>query len=168
MAAITSTIGLAIAAAGVGVSVFSAASQAKYAKKSLAAQREAENLRRQQMNLDAVRRRREIARNAQVAQAQSLTTATNQGAAGSGPEGALAGIAGQANTALAGSLQAQDLGNRIFDANEKGSYAQAGAAQAGMWGSIGGALGSLGQGMIKQHETIGNVWRNIFQPQGSY
>lgn len=159
---IIAAVGLGIAAAGTAMSIRGQQQQAKYAKQSLAAQRQAEEIRRQQMNLDAIRRRREIARQSQLAQAQALAIGTAQGTSGSGLEGALAGISGQAGVATQGSVQAQDLGNRIFDANAMASYYQGKGADAQSFTAIGSSLSSLGGGIIKNQDTIGNLYRQTF------
>lgn len=77
-------------------------------------------LRQNQMNLDAVRRKRDIIRQAQVAQANATAVANNQGAGQSSAlQGALAGISGQAGTNLLGVSQNQEIGNKMFDLDNK-------------------------------------------------
>lgn len=77
----------------------------------------AENgIRRQQMNLDAERRKRDVIRNAQVAHANATAVGYNQGAGNSSAlSGATSGIAGQAATMTKGIADNQELGNNLFD-----------------------------------------------------
>lgn len=77
---------------------------------------EENNIRQAQMNLDAERRKRDVIRNAQVAQANATAIAYNQGAGNSSAlAGAKSGITSQANTMKVGIEQNQELGNSLFD-----------------------------------------------------
>jgi hypothetical protein len=105
--------------------------QAKAAKK-------AERARKRQMELDAMRKRRESIRQAQVARAEAESSAVSQGAgAGSGLAGGLAQITSQQNQNLQYSFQDQQLGERVFKANAQ--YASAGTLIG-----IGSGISSLG------------------------
>lgn len=124
-------IGLAIAAIGTGVAVKGQMDVAE-------ATQDAEKLRKKQMNLDAMRRRREIARQAILARSQALSNATAQGAGeGSGLQGGYGQISGEAGRATLETNQSQTIGSGIFDANAR-------AAKGEGITAIGGGLRSLG------------------------
>lgn len=73
-------------------------------------------LRRQQMNLDANRRKRDIIRQSQVATANAEAAAANSGALNSsGIEGARGSISGQAGVNFLGVSQNQEIGNKMFN-----------------------------------------------------
>lgn len=147
-----------IAAIGVAASIASVAvgmSSAKEAKKQGELSRQAEETRKTQMNLDSMRKRREMIRNAQVAAAQSQAVAGAQGASeSSSAQGALAGISGQAGVNTLGVTQNQELGNRLFDINAQKATSM--ANQQSMQ-SISSGLGSLGGMMMKNSGTIAQV-----------
>lgn len=118
-------MGAAIMAIGTVISGVAALQQAKSAEK-------AEKIRKRQMNLEAVRQKREIIRQGIRARAEALSTATAQGGAeSSGLQGGYGQIAGQQNRALLANEQDRRLGNKMFNANA--DYAK--------WGGI-GAIGS--------------------------
>jgi len=84
-------------------------------------QSQADELRQQASQLDATRRRREAIRQGIVAQSQSLTTATNQGAASPGStalEQSRADISGQTGVNLLGISQNLEIGQRLFAINK--------------------------------------------------
>ena len=159
--AIAAIIGAGAAVAGTGIAAYATIQSGNAQRKQMKAQEQAEAARRQQMNLDAIRRRREMIRQAQVARATALSTAENQGASeGSGIEGALGQISGQTGSNILGSSQNQELGNRIFDANALAStYAQQ-ASNANSMAAFGGQLQSLGGTLVKNE--------GIFQKFGTY
>lgn len=164
--AIAAIVGAASAVAGAGISGYAAVESSNANRKQMAAQRRAEEARRQQMNLDATRRRREMLRQAQVARAQAVSTASNQGASeGSGLAGALGQIEGQTGSNILGLNQNQELGNRIFDANALAStYAQQ-AASANAFGAVGSQLQSLGGSLIKNEGLINKFGTYFSSPK---
>jgi len=86
----------------------------------------AEEARRQQMNLEATRSRREVIRNALITRSTALSGATARGAqGGSGLQGGFAQIANQRSQMLTGIFQNTDIGNAIFEANR--AFAEAGS-----------------------------------------
>jgi hypothetical protein len=133
-------MGAAVMAIGTVISGVAALQQAKSAQK-------AEQIRKRQMNLEAVRQKREIVRQGIRARAEALSTATAQGGAeSSGLQGGYGQIAGQQNRALLANEQDRKLGNKMFSANA--DYAK--------WGGIGAAgsgLSSLGSQM--SGKTVG-------------
>ena len=98
----------------------------------------AEMARKEQMNLDANRAKRETIRQSMIARATSLTRSYGQGAGeSSGARGAEAQITGVLGYGLTGIRQNQALGNQIFqanydvfEANARGADAQTRANQA--------------------------------------
>jgi len=168
MAAVTA----AVAAAGIGMSIYGSVQQSKAAKQQAAAQqqmiaaeKEAEEARRRQMELDARRKSMEVIRNQQRARSLALAAASNQGALlGSGLQGGYAQIAGQTGVNIAGIQQNLALGRDIFSANEdlsnaKMAYARYGSdlATARGWSSIGGTL-------VSNAGTIGNLMGGFGTP----
>lgn len=153
MPAITTMIALAsVAVAGAGVAMsMKAASANQEAQNTIISNQKAEQAAQtQQMNLDAMRRKREIVRQSLAARANSLATTTNQGASlGSGLAGAYGGISGRTGTNYLGTNQNQELGAEIGQAKLGilGGYQQAAAAQT--MGAIGSGLTSLGGAALK-------------------
>ena len=99
----------------------------------------AEKLRKRQMNLDAMRKKRELIREGVMARAQAVSAATAQGAGeGSGLAGGVAQVTGQVNRNVLATGQDQQLGNRMFKANQK-------YAQGGMISAVGSGISSVGQ-----------------------
>lgn len=90
-------------------------------KDVIAAQSQADELRQQASTLDATRRRREAIRQGIVAQSQSLTAATNQGAASPGSTAvaqSAADISGQTGVNLLGISQNLEIGQKLFAINK--------------------------------------------------
>jgi len=112
-------------------------------QKQEAATEKAEDARKQQMNLDVQRKRREALRQAMLARSVALSNATNQGAQfGSGLAGGLAQITSAGNRNVNALNQDKQLGNTIFDANKE--YAQGGML-AGFGSSLSNASNALGR-----------------------
>lgn len=161
MAALTTIIaavGIAAGIAGTAVSYMGAQEQADANKKMQAEQKKQEALRQQQMNLEAMRKKREIVRQANFARASSLSTATNQGGAeSSGFQGALATISGNAGRGSLATSQNQQLGNDMFASNARMAgfmgQAQSGASMA----SMGSGISSLGGALTQNAGTISQV-----------
>lgn len=161
MAAFTSivaAIGLGLSAASVGTQVYSMSQQAKVQKEMASKQREAEAVRQQQMNLESMRRKREMIRQANAASSMAVASATNQGGGeSSGLAGALSTVSGRAGVGVLAGNQNQELGGKMFDINSQMATLQGErAGYEGMAGMASG-IGSLGGAMIKNSETIGKV-----------
>jgi len=163
MAALTTIlIGAAVAAtvAGTAIAYQGQRAQAKAQKQALAIQMQQEETRRQAMNLDANRKKREVLRQQQLLRAQALATAANQGAGGpgsSGIEGAIGQIQGQSGVNQLGINQQQELGNTMFDQNQQITAAGIRAANAGGMVALGTGLSSLGGAVIRNAGTIGRI-----------
>lgn len=144
---------------GTAVSVYgavsSASAQKRMAEEQAAANKQGENVRRQQMELDAGRRRRQAVRESLLARAQAQTVGTAQGASdSSGVAGAMAqatatGLQNQ-NTAT----QAEILGGRIFDVNARFADATLRGQQAMATGSM---ISSLGGAIASNAQTFGRL-----------
>lgn len=147
--AIATGIGLAISAIGLGVQVDAAGDAAK-------AQQKAEAARKKQMELDALRRRREAIREAIAARSLALSNATAQGAAeGSGLLGGYAQIAGQAGRNILATNQNVELGNQIYDANSQYASAQSRS-------SIGGGMVDIGKTVLNNNKKIAQIGDTLF------
>lgn len=127
--------------AGTGMQVFGAMKQADAAK-------DAEKMRRRQMNLEAVRAKREQIRRSQVARASAVANAVTQGAENSSAlEGGKAQIANEAGRNMVAIEQDRRLGNNIFKANER-------YAEAGKWQALGGGVSALGGAVSSVSGTL--------------
>lgn len=121
-----------------GLSVIGGVVSAIGSMKQAAASAKAEKLRSRMMQLEAMRKRRELIREGVVARAQATSNAVAQGAGeGSGLKGGIAQITNQQNRNVLASRQDEELGKGVFKANA--AYAKAG----GMI-SIGQGISSLG------------------------
>ena len=91
-----------------------------------------------------------------LAQSSALATATSQGAAsGSALQGAYGTIQGRGTTDIVGVNQNQQLGNAVFAANRQ-------AAQGAATASLGGALQTVGGGILQNRQTISSVGSYLF------
>lgn len=134
-------VGLALTAIGTGTAVYGATQAAE-------ASQDAEDARKQQMNLDATRRRRAAIRESIVARGLSVNTAAAQGASeGSAIAGSIAQISGNAGESISNTNQNVQLGNKIFDANGRR------AASESISG-IGQGLQSWGQMVMSNADKI--------------
>lgn len=147
--------------------------------------RTAENLRKQQMELDAMRSRREVIRNAVAARAQSLTAAFAQGAQNSsGLFGSLNQITAEAGRQGLAISQNLSIGRGIFAANiaasenisaanrlatkENVQRAKLGAASnvaqanvAALGVNSGSAYSQLGGSIVSSSQTIGKIGASL-------
>ena len=115
----------------------------------------AEDARNRQMDLEAARQRRDVARRAMVARAESTSAATQAGAQyGSGLAGGQAQITGQAAGAGLGINQNQQIGTEIFQANKS---IAAGQAQQSLGNSISG-FGSMLFGNLDTFNRLGTYY----------
>lgn len=165
----------AIAAVGVGLAGVSlwqgnkaaqanAAAQQQQVNAQVTAQKESEALRKQQMDLDATRRRREVLRQSVAARSASLAVTTAQGAAyegGSAVPGAYGSIAGRTGVNTVGINQNQEIGSSLFNVhqNQLTAYQSAAAAQSKAQSNMAfwQGLGSLGGSLITNAGTIAQV-----------
>lgn len=142
---IIASIGLALGAAGAVVNYMGQSAVAS-------AQRKQEKIRQTQMNLDVMRRRREMVRQMLIARALGVSNATNQGAVGS-DSAVQGGIAQATQTAAVGSMdlnQNSQLGTQMFAANAQ-------EAQGRGIAGLGSAIGSWGSGLMQNSQVISRV-----------
>lgn len=151
-------IGLALAAIGTGVSVYSAIESADASK-------DAEKARKQQMNLDAARRRRSAIRESIVARGLALNTAAAQGASeGSAVSGAVAQISGNAAESISNTNQNVQLGNAIYDANGR-------RASAESMSGIGSGISTWGSMIMQNADKLKKLpsgLKGVFDPSEEY
>lgn len=143
--AIIAAVGVAVSAAGTGFGIMGQMKAADASKK-------ADALRERQMNLDAMRSKREAIRKNLIANANAQSIATNQGASESS---ALAGALGE-NTGVTGRNmqgieQNRTIGAGIFAANRQ-------IAAGESISSLGQGLGSLGGMFINNAQQFGRVF----------
>lgn len=118
--------------------------QYKGQEKQIKAQQKAEKLRERQMNLQAMRERREVIRQSILARSTALAQTTAQGAAAPGSSalgGAYGQISGDKNRMTVAINQNQQIGQGIFKANRQ--YFQ-GSQQIGMGQAVAGAGQAVG------------------------
>lgn len=135
---------MAAAAVTLGASLVGGYFQYKGQKQMIAAQQKAERLRERQMNLQAMRERRDVIRNSILARATALATTTNQGAAAPGSSalgGAYGQIGGDRGRQTVAINQNQEIGAGIFKANRQ--YF-AGTQKVGLGQGIAGAGEAVG------------------------
>lgn len=126
-----------------------------------------EKQRQLQMNLEARQRLRQAVREMVVGQAVALTNATNSGAGqSSGLAGGLAQVTSEGFQNALGILQAQKIGNKIFDLNTKITDTQTQfnkvSSQIQSDQQTSQALMSFGQSLLGNSTTIGNVGASLF------
>lgn len=127
------------AAINLGSALVGGFMQYKGMQTQIKAQQKAEKLRERQMNLQAMRERREVIRQSILARSTALAQTTAQGAAASGSSalgGAYGQISGDKNRQIVAINQNQQIGQGIFKANRQ--YF-AGSQQIGMGQAVAGA-----------------------------
>ncbi len=145
----TALVGGAIQVVGAGLG-FAAkqkmiADQTDISKKS-------ENVRKQQMLLDATRRKRAAIREGLIMRSMALTNGTTQGAAlGSGVQAGKGAGASRSGEGQQSTNAASILGGRMFNLNQK--YFE--VSQGGqLWGGIGEGLGAIGGTVVNNAGSI--------------
>lgn len=128
-----------------------AQTQAKAAKQQADASAHSEDVRQQQVALEAESQRRQTIRNEIAARSASTVAAQSHGALmGSGYSGGQGQIANQTGQNILGINQSQDNSNKIFSNNRQ--IAQAGALAA--WGQ---GLSSMGSSIASAGQAIGGL-----------
>mgnify|MGYP003393539088 CR=1 FL=1 len=142
-------IGTTTAVAGTGAAVYGATVQS-------AASQKAEEARKRQMELDNLRKQREVARNTQLNRAKATSNAVAQGAGDStGVEGGYGQIQQTGGEDLNYLTQSLDIGRDLFNANAQSAYGQGISA-------VGNGVNNLGLSLIKASPTIGVVGADLF------
>ena len=162
--AVIAVAGFATSAYGMSKQQSAQKEQARAQQEGIAAQQRAEASRKQAMELDAMRRRREIVRQNVKARSMALSTATSQGASGgSGLQGGLAGIEGQTNTNLLGVNQNEAIGADIFSANQAKFGADSRGVAAASKAATYGAISTLGGAILKNAGQIDRIGTSLFK-----
>jgi reverse gyrase len=121
-------------------------------------QQKAEELRKNQMKLEAARARREQVRKTQVAAAKATASAWNQGA---GTSSALMGgrsqIMNQGNRNVVAINQDEDIGEGMFKANQQ-------IARGQMISALGSGISSLGGAIANNAGTITRLGEGLNIP----
>lgn len=141
----------------------SAQSQAATAEEQIAATNQ------QQLQLDAARQRRNIARQAVIARSTALSNATGQGAgfgASSGVQGGMSQATSQENFGLLASAQNLTLGNSIFSLNQQVYQDNSRAATYQGQGQAWGAVGQFGNMALQNANQLGKVGSYAFNSMG--
>lgn len=157
--------------AGIGIGIAGALGAANAAKKKSGAERaiagfemQADQQRRQAMELNASRQSLQTLRNAQQARSISLAAATNQGAQfGSGLAGGQATVSGQAGNSLLGISQNLEIGRNLFNINQNIDAAKMTVADAETQMATDQALMSVGSSLGKGVGAFKNI--TGFNPQ---
>jgi hypothetical protein len=156
--ALIGLMGLALSAGGIGLQYSAAQDANRESKKQTEIQRGIEDMKKRQMDLETRRQRREIFRRTAAAQAQTLATATNQGAQDSSAlPGALGMAANQAAFAIQGVNFAQQAGESMYRANSLLSDSRERQADAGMQAQMGAGLQSLGGKVMSAGPTFNKL-----------
>ena len=155
-------IGVGLTAASTVGQFYNSKKQADYQARAMNDQRRADVVRRRAMEFDAMRRRREIIRQGQIARSMALAAAVNQGAEqGTGLMGGYGQIAGRVNTNLQGVQGNLELGREMFDINADMSnnfmMAAKYGTQASMWRGVGQLGGQLVRGQAV-FDRLGDYW----------
>jgi hypothetical protein len=164
---ILGAIGLGISAFGAITTYQAQKEAAAQQEKAYQLQKEAEEQRQRQMNLEAMRKKREIIRNSLAARSDALATTTAQGANGSGSSalpGAYGGISGQSGGQLLAVKQNQEIGNEIFDIHGQMFDAYAAGARAQGQAAFGQGLSTLGGVLMKNNSTLGGFFGGFGAP----
>lgn len=160
MAAVSSIL-MGVAVAGTAVAYKGKKQEAQGRSEMTAASIRAEDARERQMNVEAQRAQREIARKAQVARSMAIVRGANQGAlygsAIPGAEGQIASQAGQESNAVE---QNKDIGTDIFAANR--AYARASQKT-----SEGASIAGFGTSLIGLSQPIAQIGSTILSGFGS-
>lgn len=151
----TATIAGTAALVGAGASVFGTVQSMGAAKEAAAASRQAEDLRKKQMELDTARKTRELIRETQGKQSSALQSAVNAGAQYSS---VTPGAQGQLEGAFRSNVQALNenasIGASLFEANSNLADAQASAKE-------GDAISKIGSTLFANSENIGKIGSSI-------
>jgi len=146
-------IALGVAAVGTGVSIYSAAKQAKYNKQAV-------QIQRQQAALQDARSKRDTIRQARISFAQAQSAAENQGASGtSSAQGGQGSIVSQ----LSDNLSFLDQYGLMTDQAQR---ALGKANSAGSLGKIGGDLAGFGMTVYANAPRISATVSKVFKPNG--
>lgn len=161
MPALTTLIavaGLGLAAGGAVMTYTGQKAASAAQQEAIQGQQAADAERQKYMELDSLRRRRELVRQSVSAQATSQTVASNQGAAGgSGLPGAYSGISGRTGVNAEGISMNEQFGSNLFGIQSQitGAYGRMASANSSAY--MGQGLSSLGGALVKNEGAIDRV-----------
>lgn len=167
--AFLTALAIGVAAAGVGVGVAGMVQQragqkqqAEYQQQAISLQQQQDAQRRQQMELDATRRKREMIRQSIIARSQALAATTAGGAnTSSALPGAYGGVSGRTNVNELGVNQNEQIGENMFSIQGGITAANAGYARAGASAAAGAGMVSLGNMFIQNSSTISKIGGSV-------
>jgi len=162
MAAVTAIIATTAAVVGTGLSVKGAIDSSNSQKKASRASAAQEQLRKEQLQLDSARQRRQVARTAAVSRANALAAGVATGAQDSSrAEGVQSSLTSQEGEQTSVISQAENLGFSIFNLNQQITEARSDAATSG-------AIQNAGLLAVQNAQTIGNVGSTIYNNLPTY
>ncbi len=150
ISATAATVGTLISAAGTVGSLYATNEMA-------AASKEAEALRKKQMELDNRRRINQLVRESQANRARAISAATVRGALESSAlEGGLGSISSQASQNINAQMENYNIGSQLFDVNARYSEAK------GMASNFSAAQ-DFGKTLFNNSEKIGTIGETLFK-----
>jgi hypothetical protein len=158
-------IGIALGVIGAATSFFGSQDANEASQAAIAAQQRQEAIRKQAMDVDADRRRRQAIREMLIARSTAVARGAAQGAGQSGSSalpGAFGQIAGRAGFTLEGINTNQYLGNDMFSATQQLFEAKKDLADAQSTMQLGSSLSSLGGGLLGSAGTFDRVFSSGF------
>jgi hypothetical protein len=148
---VASTITAITAVAGIATTAYGTIQQSQAQAAASKASKEAEALRKRQMELDSKRRMNQLMRQAARARAESIAAATARGATfSSAAAGGLGSIQSQAGANVLAESENIEIGRGLFDANSQMAEAKADA-------NIAGAFADFGKTLFNNSQTIGQI-----------
>lgn len=151
-----------IGAVGVATSVVGTIESVQAQNRAAEAEKEQQQVKQLQLNIDAARQTRDIARKAMLARSTALVNATNQGAqSGSGLQGGYAQISGQEGSGNESVNQNVQLGQQMFTANNAETDAR---TSANTWNGIVG----FGNQIYQNRDMLGRVGTYATQGMSSW
>lgn len=146
----------AIAVGGIAIAGAGAIGQNKARKEASQASKQAEELRRKEMELENRRRMTQLIRSAAIARARSIASASAAGATFSSlAEGGLGSIQSQAGANVEAQATNVSLGRQMFEANANLAEAQ---GEAAVWSSV----TDFGKTLFANSEPISNIGKTLF------
>jgi hypothetical protein len=156
----TAIAGLGLSGAGMYQSYQGQKRQAASQQEAIRLQQQMDDQRKKAMELDAMRRKREMIRQSIAARSMALATTTALGASAEGSSalpGSYGGIQGRTGVNELGVNQNLEIGRSMFGLQRGVSAAYQNAASAGSQVAMGQGLSSLGGTLLKNLDTFGRV-----------
>lgn len=157
-------VGVATAAAGTVMSYQGSQKQAEAVQQQVALEQQMEQERKKQMELDAMRRKRELIRRSVAAHSYAVAQTTAQGAGAPGSSalgGAEGGISGRTGTDELGINQNLEIGENLFGLNYNLLGTKQQYAEGQTTSSLGSGLYSLGGTILQNAGSIYKVGASV-------